>query len=414
MAKSSSSKKKSKERKRSLSDIEETELDKKMDFDTTEHIKDPANKDTEKVSKDKKKKKKKKKYSKSKDENVDDVDVAVTDETTGSTDEQETAPPTKEDDETASPPLSEKQQARKRKRDERKRLMERIPKVDPETGLSFTKQQMRRMCKRVAKGLNPLETPQEKHARQQEEAQLKQQEEALYHDDANDNDNDDNEDDDQNDAEDGNEGPSNDSDDEDEEETPSTNNTNNKPSESSTIAPKEQHQQRPTKKRRIKAVPDDYTCMACQNKHTPRHWIYDCPSKVTMRGTNQVSAKHKGLADPDARKVFVSGLPFDATKAQVSQMFASAGRVNSCKLLTFADTKRCKGQAILAFDTLQAAQKALALSGTTIDADASATDASQDSTSTKPRKELKLKVTKVLNRAVTKKNKLHKQQPQHR
>jgi len=31
---------------------------------------------------------------------------------------------------------------------------------------------------------------------------------------------------------------------------------------------------------RNRPIPEDYVCSACQNRHMPRHWIYDCPDTI--------------------------------------------------------------------------------------------------------------------------------------
>ena len=152
------------------------------------------------------------------------------------------------------------------------------------------------------------------------------------------------------------------------------------------------------KARRNKPVPSDYVCQACKNKETPPlHWIYDCPSKVTMRGINH-KKNNKHVHDPSTLKVFVSGLPFDAKNKDVQQLFAACGKMKKCKLLTFPDTDRCKGQAYLTFETAEAAVEALKLNGSPIGGD----DDGKEGDS-KKRKGLTLKVSTVLNRAVTKK-----------
>ena len=83
-----------------------------------------------------------------------------------------------------------------------------------------------------------------------------------------------------------------------------------------------------------------------------------------------------------------------------------------CKLLKFEDSNRCKGQAFLTFDSDLGAKLALKLNGSIWE------DIEEPGTSSKKKKkgkkaagtasadtkkELKLKVTKVLNRHVTKK-----------
>ncbi len=192
-------------------------------------------------------------------------------------------------------------------------------------------------------------------------------------------------------------------------------------------SPKTQSQQsnQPANKKtkRNKPVPDDYVCQACQNQIAPPHWIYDCPNKVTQRGCNQVAKKLRGLHDPASRKVFVSGLPFDATEGSVQRFFdakmieeGSSSQLVHCKLLKFEDSQRCKGQAFLTFDSDEAAKRALKLSGMIWE------DVEEEGVSTKKKgkgkknkgeeekkekKELRLKVSKVLNRFVTKQKKGH-------
>jgi hypothetical protein len=75
-----------------------------------------------------------------------------------------------------------------------------------------------------------------------------------------------------------------------------------------------------------KPVPDDYTCAACQNTVSPRHWIYDCPNKQ-----KHVSAS----SNSNDKKVFVSGLPFDATHRSVVTLLEQHAQVRivHCKIL---------------------------------------------------------------------------------
>ena len=122
------------------------------------------------------------------------------------------------------------------------------------------------------------------------------------------------------------------------------------------------------KAKRSKPVPPDYTCMACQNRHSPAHWIYDCPEKERRPGSNHVKKKLRGLNQPSSCKVFVSGLPFEIKSREVEKYFAtSCGKVVHCKLLTFEDTKRCKGQAFVTFEEEESAKKALKMTGEVLD-----------------------------------------------
>ena len=294
---------------------------------------------------------------------------------------------------------------RQKRKEERKRLMELVPLKD-EHSISYTKQQLRRMRKRVARGLAPVETEEEKRDRLREDSLLRKQEEAelqgmVY-------------------QKDGTTKHEDDSDVEEEEEKDRGEKGSDSHEEQDTkYQPKERQEQQqstgtgrrddttemtesetsPSKKtRRSKPVPNDYICQACKNKETPPlHWIYDCPLKVTMRGINHKKSR-KHVHDPSSLKVFVSGLPFDAKVKDVRQLFAHCGNVKKCKLLTFSDTERCKGQAYLTFETSEAAVEALKLNGSPIGGDEEGKDGGGNK-----RRNLTLKVSKMLSRAVTKK-----------
>lgn len=159
----------------------------------------------------------------------------------------------------------------------------------------------------------------------------------------------------------------------------------------------------PKKAKRSKPVPSDYVCQACNNKIKPAHWIYDCSMKVTVRGRNQKKKKLRGIHEPDSKKLFVSGLPFDVKPADVNSLFNSCGKVINCKLIKFGDTGRCNGQAYVSFDCDEAASKALKLSGTIIDNGSDETPKKRGGKSSEAtkRRQLKLKVSKVVNRRAT-------------
>jgi RNA recognition motif. (a.k.a. RRM, RBD, or RNP domain) len=288
-------------------------------------------------------------------------------------------------DERSSKPRDE----RKKRRLEREKLLEQVPKVD-ENGIRYTKQQIRHMRKRVERGLYPVETPAEKQARLAQEARLRREEEAelsgLMED-----------------REEIVEDITEDVDD------PNPDANDDDASFSYEKQPKDATEtlaERPRlhKKKRAKPVPSDYICSACNNSNgQPPHWIYDCPNKKTIPGTNQVSRKNRGLQDPSETKLFVSGLPFDTTAKDVSDLFASKADVAvvHVKLIKFEDTKRCKGQAFVTFATPESAKKALRLNGSVIPSTVLPTQP-KAGVEHKQKKELKLKVTKVLNRVVTK------------
>ena len=326
---------------------------------------------------------------------------------------------------TKSSSIDEKKEIRKSRREERMRMMEMVPKTD-ENGISYTKLQLRRMRKRVARGLDPIETEEEKQERLKEEAKLRREEEdelaGIFY---QKNDKKKNlmstaaEDEEE---EEGSEGGHVELHEEmksvgdeiqaynKEEDDIHDDVTDGQTKDSSQYRSVRENAIK-TRTPRSRPVPIDYTCQACQNKHKPAHWIYDCPSKVTMRGSNLVSKRTKGMHKPDSRKVFVSGLPFDVAKADVTKIFASCGKIVSCKLITFPDSSRCKGQAILAFETESGAHKALEQDDSVIDTNTAPIEENSKFSKKVPgagsRKELKLSVSKVLSRNLTKKMKKH-------
>lgn len=282
--------------------------------------------------------------------------------------------------------------SRQLERDERKKRKEewltKVPKVD-EDGIKYTKIQLKRMMKRVKRGLPPVATEEEERERLRSEAQLRREDEAelaglVYTKDEHEG------------GVEISESVVNDSDASVAEEKDST---------EASIHEKQANPPSNKKAKRSKPVPPDYICQACKNVHEPVHWIYDCPNKVTVRGTNKKTKKLRGLHDPQAKKLFVSGLPFEVKASDVSSLFKSCGKVVSCKLIKFGDTGRCNGQAYVTFDTDKAAEEALKLSGTMIDngpSDDSKKSGKKSGDGSK-RKQLKLKVSKAVNRLVSKK-----------
>ncbi|OEU14112.1 hypothetical protein FRACYDRAFT_242464 [Fragilariopsis cylindrus CCMP1102] len=243
------------------------------------------------------------------------------------------------------------------KKEEKEELLKKVPTKDKD-GMAYTKLQIRRMMKRVKKGLPPVPTPRELEESKQAEARLK---------------------------------------------LPARN-------DDGTTAKK--------KAKRSKAVPSDYVCSACKNRNTPAHWIYDCPDKITVRGANQKKKKDRGVHDPDSKKVFVSGLPFEANAKKVEDFFSTThncGIVSCVGLIKFDDSKRCNGQAYVTFNTDEGAKLALELTGITINAAELSSDVNdakkkkkngkegeENSDVVVKRKELKLKVSKVRGRNETK------------
>ncbi len=305
----------------------------------------------------------------------------------------------------------------KSKKEEKAELMKKIP-LENEDGIAYTKFQIRQMMKRVKRGLPAVATPKELEEKRQNEARLRREEEAeLAGLSSNRNATDSDEDDNVSKGEDAKD----DGDDKGNDINSESNQQANEISTNSTstgictpVQPATTDGGKPKKKpKQNKPVPADYVCAACKNEHQPLHWIYDCPFKVTVRGTNKKKKKDRGFNDPDSKKVFVSGLPFDVKAKAVEDFFSiskNCGTVAGVRLVTFEDTKRCNGQAYVSFDTDEGAQNAIRLSGTTLDAEAltSSTDGKnskkkgKDVESHARRKELKLKVSKVLNRRKTK------------
>ncbi|KAL3800260.1 hypothetical protein ACHAWO_013842 [Cyclotella atomus] len=286
----------------------------------------------------------------------------------------------------------EKKAAKKQVEEE---LLAKIPKVD-EDGIPYNKIQIRRMKRRVKHGLDPIPTEEEEKEIAKRKEEEKKEVEELFADREKDKLLSEDE------VEDGEGG----SDGEESHDDPDD--------EGADDRDKPTHQQQPIyKKARTKPVPPDYVCSACQNKSSQDgefspHWIYDCPSKVTKKGCNTKSKKTRGLTDPPSRKVFVSGLPFDVTERGVKQYFDTAGEVVHVKLLKFEDSQRCKGQGILTFDTDAGAKAALKLNGEIwVEEEEPVKKKKKKSveSTAKEKKELRLKVSKVLNRFVTKKQK---------
>jgi RNA recognition motif. (a.k.a. RRM, RBD, or RNP domain) len=273
---------------------------------------------------------------------------------------------------------------RKRRRIERDEASKQVPLVNP-NGIGYTKKQIRQMKKRVSRGLSPLESEEELSERLKREAVMKREEDqemaVLLYDasqkstpipttqddrsveienlencghDINDND-------------DVNtrwikSSSSSASSQDSQHKDPSN---NQKPNPSPLELPATVERRKPT---RQKPVPEDYICSACKNNHKPKHWIYDCPDKQTTRGGNKRSSK--GLKNPGDRKVFVSGLPFYFKSKDIIDLFQKTAKdikVLDCKVLKYADTGRCKGQAYLTFSTEDGARQAIAMSGTKLD-----------------------------------------------
>jgi len=300
----------------------------------------------------------------------------------------------------------------KSRKEEKEELMKKIP-MKNEDGIAFTKFQIRQMMKRVKKGLPPVATPQELEEKRRNESRLRREEEAELAGLASTrNSQDSDEEKDSHFKKENDNGGNNRNTDDDighdvEENSHASSSDTCKP------VPSAMNNVDTAKKKtkRNKLIPSDYICQACKNRHTPAHWIYDCPDKVTVRGTNKKKKRERGINDPDSKKVFVSGLPFDVKPKAVEDFFSvtnNCGTIAFVRLVKFHDTNRCNGQAYISFDTDEGANRAIKLSGTSLDAEALSgdNDSKKKMKEENParRKELRLKVSKVLNRRKTKRS----------
>ena len=265
----------------------------------------------------------------------------------------------------------EKHLLKKQRKEEKHKILETLPKVDPETGLAFTKSQIRRMRKRVQRGLAPIETPQEMHQRLQQEKELQYQEECALL------------------------GIETEKQDESEitgdmtsTELDPSSTSSSSPEETTTTGQEDFEPKIVKTSATKKPVPEDYVCSACQNQHTPRHWIYDCPDKIHKHSQHQNNKK----------RVYVTGLPFHFQPKDVRQLFHKYG-MKHCHLRTFPDNpSRCNGTAILTFATIAQAQEVISqLNGISIPISATKNKGdSNNNQNSGTRAELKLKLSQVV------------------
>ncbi|KAL3811469.1 hypothetical protein ACHAXA_010721 [Cyclostephanos tholiformis] len=366
-------------------------------------------------------------------------------------------PPDSDNDRSNSDDRASRRAARRAAKLENERqLLSKIPTHDDD-GIPYGKMQLRRMKRRVRHGLPPIPTEEEEREIRERERREKLEEEALFYvapsttrgveDD------DEEDDDDEGGAsEDGggvqltsSEGDDDAYDEEgddvdvEEEEEEEEGGRDDDEADDDAMDAKDGNAishppPHPTAKkaRRNKPVPPDYVCQACQNKSSSdgsAHWIYDCPLKMTKRGCNAIAKKLRGLHDPPSRKVFVSGLPFDCDEGMVKRFFdgglsSSSSSPSSTspssfgdgvvhvKLLKFEDSKRCKGQAFLTFDTDEGADMAISKMngsiwmevpepGTSTRGGKKSKKKGENGAAHGPKRELRLKVTRALNRFVT-------------
>lgn len=66
-----------------------------------------------------------------------------------------------------------------------------------------------------------------------------------------------------------------------------------------------------------------------------------------------------------SNKVFVGGIPYSTTEAELRDYFAQAGNITSCSIIIDRATNRSKGFGFVEFETEEEAQKAVeTLNGT--------------------------------------------------
>ena len=321
------------------------------------------------------------------------------------------------DDDAATPKATEKltkeQRAAARaakksaKSAEKKNLESKIPKVD-EDGIPYNKIQIRRMMRRVKNGLDPIATEEEEREIREREKRERVEEEALYAEVHRDNKDEEEEEDNMDEDDDGKDEGNNDAEEGEEGEAP---------------PPKKKkhgkyHNPPPKGTKRSKPVPSDYTCMACNNKcpnFTP-HWIYDCPMKKTVKGCNVVAKKLRGFSEPDNTKVFVDGLPWVCNEGYVRRFFEEGLKDSGAQLVRIhlplsnkdqSDKNNCKGFAFLTFDSEKSALEVIRTMNVSVwkDIDAPGKSSRSGGSGKKKdegqKKELKLRVTKMLSRRAT-------------
>lgn len=266
--------------------------------------------------------------------------------------------------------------SREEKKKKKAAWLQKVPTVDETTGKAYTKIQIRRMLKRVKKGLPALLSEEEERKLEKERKRAKEQEQVELQEFMEDSDNEDDEVAKEEEEEDI-------LSDEEKDRNEQLEISTHRRDEENTTSPKQT-----SHKLRSKPVPSDYVCQACKNTHNPPHWIYDCPHKVTVRGTNQIAKPLRGHIVPDIQhKVFVSGLPFGITHKSVEEFFRerccnsknnqlldNEEEVNqqrnkgkkkdvTCKLVLFGDSNKCRGQAYVTFENEEMTMEALKLDG---------------------------------------------------
>lgn len=293
----------------------------------------------------------------------------------------------------------EKAAKRAAKKSEKSSLLDKVPTHDAD-GILYTKLQIRRMAKRVKRGLNPVPTEAEENERRRQDKIDRQLTEDDLAGSGDEDEEDDNEEgaDEKEEAGEGQSTVEGDKDGGDVDPFAKDDSDEDAEDDAPPKAPLDFFK----KNRRSKPVPSDYSCSACHNKNDlPPHWIYDCPYKVRKPGYREVSTKKRSSGRPDSQKVFVSGLPFEAREADVRRFFEEKvdDKLVECKLLTFDDSNRCKGQAFVTFDSDEGGKKALELTGSIWNSFDAKTEAPTS------KKQLRLQIMKIRDqKGKTKKN----------
>jgi len=79
-------------------------------------------------------------------------------------------------------------------------------------------------------------------------------------------------------------------------------------------------------------------------------------------------ANYQQQQQTEGDTVFVGNLSFDTTEETLRSFLEAAGSVQRIKVLVHRDTQRPKGQAIVTFDNVEAATKAISeLNGSDVD-----------------------------------------------
>ena len=125
------------------------------------------------------------------------------------------------------------------------------------------------------------------------------------------------------------------------------------------------------KKSNPKPLPQGYICKACGSDS---HSIHDCPRKISKSNpkasasTTTPSSSSKQSKSEKIKKIYISGLPYDTTKASIKELLES-DESNPCfisyvNLVCFEDNaSKCNGQAFVTLKDQSSVDNALLLNG---------------------------------------------------